>query len=244
MDKQELFNQVKSAVDVIFAEKEDADKQAKAEQALRKSATTINDLTNELENVKAELESVQEKENTLSASLDDKEKSNETLTQEVEDLKSSLSEKEEALATATKELEDLKKAKEELDTESASIKEELENLKKDMLSEARLKELETAEVIAKDKEKQLSKIRDLTDEEFASYKEDLVSIRESIIASIKKDDNNAPTGDNSDDNVKTYANVSGGNPGSLDLESKFKDMYKEYSTLGEAMAERMSKKEE
>ena len=243
MDKQELFNQVKSAVDVIFAEKEDADKQAKAAEALRKSATTINDLTTELEKIKQEFSELEAKNTELTTSLEEKEEACTSLEDEVTSLKEDVNKKEEENASLKSEVDELKKSKEDIESEFSGIKEELETIKKDKLTEDRMKELEEAKVVAKDKEKQVAKVRDLSEEEFASYKEDLVSIRESIVESISTS-NTSGEGVEPDEGGVTHANVDKSKGGGMNLETASKDMYTQYSELGKALASRMNKKEE
>lgn len=238
MDKNELYKEVKQAVDAIFNEKEEAEKQKKAEEALRKSATTIDELTKELESNKSEYSELESKYNEIQNTLEEKEKELSNIKEEKTQLEQSAEEKETELSSIKEEHEKIKSEKEANDKELSSVKEELDNLKKDQLVEARVSELEEAKVASKDIETQKKKIRDMSDEEFASYKNELVSLRETIVASLDSG------GDTSDSKKKSFANVDGNNT-SFNLESPADpNTEDEYSKLGEAMASLMATSDE
>lgn len=239
MDKNELYNEVKQAVDAIFNEKEEAEKQKKAEEALRKSATTIDELTKELESNKSEYSELETKYNEVSASVEEKDQTISSLEEEKSNLQKSIEEKDEEIANLKEELEGIKPKKEEVETELSNVKEELDNIKKDRLAETRIAELEEAKVANKDKESQMKKIRDMSDEEFSAYKEELISLRETIVASIEEDTEDK-------NKKKSFANVDGKNKNSaFNLESQSgSDFNDEYDELGKAMASLMSNEEE
>lgn len=158
-----LRKDVEAVVAKIFSEKEEAEIRKQTEEALSKSATTIDELTTELETKNTEVEEFEAK---LSES---EEKANNLQTE---------------LEAAQREVDEAKKKLEEAESV-------IEEMKKDKAAELRMAELAEAGVVS-DEEAQASKVRDMSDEEFTSYKEELVSLRAAIIAQLEKDKNSEP----------------------------------------------------
>jgi chromosome segregation ATPase len=157
---EKLRKDVEAVVAKIFSEKEEAEIRRQTEEALSKSAATIDDLTTALE-----------AKNT-----------------EVEELEAKFSESEEKANNLQTELEaaqtEVGNAKNKLE-EAEKI---VEEMRKDKATELRMAELAEAGIVS-DKEAQASKIRDMSDEDFASYKGELVSLRAAILAQLDRDKN-------------------------------------------------------
>ena len=165
MEKTELELQVKKVVEDLFNEKEEAKIRENTEQELQKAATTVANLTSELETKNTEVATLQEQ---LEAS--------ETRVQELTT----------ELEAAGTELETSKEKLAEVEKSAAELQETVDNMNKDRVEEARMKELEDAGVANTDRETQSVKVREMTDDEFASYKGELVSIREAVVAELEK----------------------------------------------------------
>jgi septal ring factor EnvC (AmiA/AmiB activator) len=155
--EEKLRKDVEAVVAKIFSEKEEVEIRRQTEDALGKSANTIEELTTALEAKNSEFEDLEVK---LSDSED-----------RATNLQTELEAAQEGITEANRKLE-----------ESES---KLNDLVKDRATELRVKELIEAGVIS-DKEVQSVKVRDMSDEEFASYKTELVSIREAVIAELSK----------------------------------------------------------
>jgi len=232
---EKLYEDIKSVVAKIFSEKEESEKVAQTEEALREAADTIAELTTTLETRNEELSSSEEKAKEL----------------------------EEQALTLENELEAARKEAEELKTKLEETEASLETIKKDRLAETRIVELEKAGVKAADVESQTAKVREMSDEEFASYMSELVSIRESVLAELEKNkeeeaaeensekEENASEEENSgeetasDKNDETPpANIDPGRSVSAALNFEHrpsKDMMAKYAELGKALAEEMKK---
>jgi chromosome segregation ATPase len=154
---EKLRKNVEAVVAEIFSEQEEAEIRKQTEEALGKSATTIEELTSALEAKNSEFEELEAK----FSESDDKANSLQT------------------------ELEAAQDKIEEANKKSTEAESALEEIKKDRASELRMKELEEAGVVS-DKETQSTKVRELSDEDFTSYKTELVSIREAVIAELSK----------------------------------------------------------
>ena len=154
---EKLKKDVEAVVAAIFSEQEEAEIRKQTEEALNKSANTIEELTTALEAKNSEFEELEAK---LSESED-----------KAKNLKIELEAAQEKIEQANKKLEDSEG--------------ELDKIKKDRATEIRMKELEEAGV-ASDKEAQSTKVREMSDEDFASYKVELVSVREAVIAELSK----------------------------------------------------------
>jgi len=233
---EKLYEDIKSVVAKIFSEKEESEKVAQTEEALREAADTIADLTTTLEKRNEELK-VYETEAT---------------------------ELKEQVSTFESELEAAQEEKKELETKMAEVEASLEDIKKDRLSEKRMAELEEAGVKIADDEAQTAKVREMSDEEFVSYKSELVSIRESVVAELAKNKESS-TDDNAEDSGKTASTKAadekasdgdddGGDPppanidktkavtAALNFEGRpSDDMIAKYAELGKALAEEMKK---
>lgn len=157
MDK-ELKDQVKQLVDSMFGEKEEANIRKRTEEELEKAASTISDLTTELESKNSEFEDMEEKIATSVARVSGLES----------ELEAARSETEVALAKV------------------AELETMLEGMMKDRAAEKRMAELEDAGVARSDRDAQITKIREMSNEDFASYRDELVSIRESVVAELEK----------------------------------------------------------
>jgi chromosome segregation ATPase len=156
-NKEKLYEDIKSVVAQIFSEKEEADKVKQTEEALQKSAATIEELTVALEASNDEVTELQEKLTASDA--------------KVVELQTGLEAAQEELTTANQKISEAEAA--------------LEEIKKDRAAETRMSELDAAGVSRKDRESQSAKVREMSDEEFATYKDELVSIREAIVAELE-----------------------------------------------------------
>ena len=154
---EKLRKDVEAVVAAIFSEQEEAEIRKQTEEALGKSATTIEELTTALEAKNSEFDELEVK----------------------------LSESEDKAKDLTTELEAAQEKIEEATKKSDEAEGALEEIKKDRATELRMKELEEAGVVS-DEETQSSKVREMSDEDFASYKGELVSIREAVIAELSK----------------------------------------------------------
>lgn len=174
MTDDKLTQDVKSIVDGILQQKEEAEMRKEIEEALEKSAEKINELVSTLEakdNEMGELQSqIKEFEGTV-AELSDK-----------------ISELEKEKENLEKEKSDFEAEKEELVKQAEEVKTELDNIKKDQLAQARFEELKEAGVAATDDkaiEDQIAKIREMEDEAFVTYKEERVELRKSILSELE-----------------------------------------------------------
>jgi len=155
--EDKLRKDVEAVVAKIFSEKEEADIRKQTEEALSKSASTIEELTDTLEARNIEFEELEAKLSETESKVKDFESEQEAARKEIEDLNKKLEESENTL----------------------------EEMKKDRAAELRMKELTKAGVVS-DAEAQSLKVREMSDEDFTSYKDELVSIREAVIAELSK----------------------------------------------------------
>lgn len=184
MENEKLLNDVKTIVEGIFSDKEQAGQMQKTQDALNESAETIDNLTQKLEDTTAELATAQA-----------------TATKDNEGKDSKISELQTELEAAQEKVG-------EIEAELASTTESLENIKKDQLAEARINELKDSKVaMINDLEAQTAKVRELSEEEFASYKEDRIALRQAVEkeleeaaeAQAKADEQAAQTNDSQED---------------------------------------------
>ena len=243
MEKKELEKQVAAVVAELFDKKEETEIRKSTEIELRKAASSISDLTTELE----------------------------TKNGEVADLQSKLTEEETRGQELTSELEVARKDLEASNEKIGKVETEIQGMKKDRLQETRMGDLEDAGVVNSDKEGQSVKVREMTDEDFASYRSDLVSIREAVIAELAKAGEDAKTdakaeedaaklaeaakkedkdleedSDNKDGEVTPPAKITPGQAvmASLNLENRpDASILAKYADLGKAMADRWTKSE-
>ncbi|MCK5764226.1 MAG: hypothetical protein KAH05_08905 [Clostridiales bacterium] len=246
MDENKLVNDIKTIVDSIFSEKEQAAQISKTQDALNESAQTIDELTQSLESTKTELETAQE-----NASQESKEKDS-----KIDEL--------------TTELEAAQGKVEKVEAELVSAEESLENMKKDQLAEARIDELKESKVaMTNDLEVQTAKVRDMSEEEFASYKEDRIVLRTAVEKELEeaavtaaaeakaKADSEAAASEgqeggetaseeiNTEEDITPPVEVSPGQAmaSAMNFESKpSEDMVKKYADLGKSMATLMTTK--
>ena len=238
----QLNEDVVKIVDAIFTKKEESEMVKATEEALTKSADTINELSESLEAKDSELA----------------DKKSEIL---------GLSETVETLENKITELEDEKKTfeteKSEFETEKAKIvkraedaESKIQEMEKDKLVETRLGELKEAGVAAtndKAVEDQTTKVREMSDEEFSSYRNELVAMREAIIAELKTSGNEDSTktgdtetgekGESEEDDetaaasAETAISAMHTVAAALNMEvAPNKDMVTKYQELGEQMA--------
>lgn len=244
MDKNEKFYEdIKSVVSQIFSEKEEAEKVKQTEQALQKSADSIEELTTALE----------------------------TSNEEVTDLQEKLTAAEEKVKELEEGLEAAQKEAETANEKVAETEKALEEIMKDRAAELRMAELAKDGVKRTDSESQQAKVREMTDEEFAAYKEELISLRAAIVdelktaqaeeeeaseedneeeASNEEDEENASDEDeekaseDDEDQVTEPANVDPGSAISAAMNFEVipsKDLLERYRRLGQAMASSMKK---
>jgi len=245
-NKEKLYEDIKSVVAQIFSEKEEADKVKQTEEALQKSAATIEELTAALEASNDEVAELQEKLTASDA--------------KIVELQTGLEAAQEELTTANQKISEAEAA--------------LEEIKKDRAAEIRMSELDTAGVSRRDRESQSAKVREMSDEEFAAYKNELVSIREAIVAELKaaktkaeedaakaaaeaknKDDETTSEEEaaeketseevaSEEETITPPANVDPGSAISAAMNLEVipsKDLMTRYAELGSAMAEAMKK---
>jgi len=153
-----LKNEVEAMVADIFSQKEEADQRAKIESTLQKSAETIAELTESLEDKNSKESEAADKQVELEEKI-------ENLTSELEAAKKEVTESTEKLTEAENTIEDMKK---------------------DKAAELRMSELTEAGVARSDKEAQSAKIREMDDEEFAGYRDELVDLRKSVLEELAK----------------------------------------------------------
>jgi len=232
---EKLTKDVEVLVAEIFSQKEEANKIKKTEVALQKSAETIADLT---------------------AALEDKNSKEEDMVSELDDLKSKADD-------LTSELEAAQRKVEESSNKLAESENLIEEMKKDKAAEVRMSELGRLGVALSDKETQTAKIREMDDEAFASYKEELVSLRKAVetelarasdeteteteteeVSESTEEDQEIETEEGSEeDETILPANVDPDTAvaAAMNLEITPSDgLMTKYSKLGEAMAERMT----
>ena len=154
---EKLRKDVEAVVAAIFSEQEEAEIRRQTEEALSKSANTIEELTTALEAKNSEFE----------------------------ELEAKFSESEEKANSLQTELEATQEKIEEANKKSTEAENALEEIQKDRATELRMKELEEAGVIS-DEETQSTKVREMSDEDFTSYRDELVSDREAVIAELSK----------------------------------------------------------
>jgi chromosome segregation ATPase len=234
--EDKLRKDVEAVVAKIFSEKEEAEIRKQTEEALGKSATTIEELTSALE----------------------------TKNIEVEELEAKLTEADDNAKNLQTELEAARNEVVEANEKVKVSEDALEEIQKDRATELRMRELEVAGIIS-DKEAQSVKIRNMSDEEFASYKKELVSIREAVIAELSKQpapqqavedkvkgkentEEVVEEGVAEEDESKTAppANIDPGKAISAALNMEIfppKDMVSKYEELGKAMAKLFVKDE-
>ena len=229
-----LKNEVKEAVKIIFQETEEAEMKKQTQKALEKSANTINELNESLEAKDEEL--VVSKEQIVE------------LESAVAGFDTTIKGMEKAKEEADSDKETWEAEKAELVKKAEDAEEALDGMKKDQLATIRLSELTTEGVASKDEKTQVAKIRDMSDEEYAIYKDELVSVKEAIIAELdskKVETDGKGAADGSDDTeeiedaaVETKLSPGGAAMAALNMEMPNDDVMKKYSELGEAMAEK------
>ena len=159
MEKYEVTKeQIAALVTEMLNEKEEAKVRKNIEGALEQAATTVEELTSELEVKNTEVLAATEAASETESKIQE-------LTSALEAAQIDLTSKDEALASANQTLEDMNK---------------------DRAAEGRMVELEDAGVVTSDKESQTAKIREMSIEDFASYRDELVSIRAAVVAELEK----------------------------------------------------------
>lgn len=216
-----LKENVEALVASIFSEKEESDMRTKTEDALQKSAATIDELTTSLEGKNSEV-------SELTSNIS-------TLDEEITGLKS--------------ELEAAKKETEEVSKKMEDAESSLNDMKKDQAATERFAVLTEAGVARVDKGEQLLKIKEMSDEDFVSYKEELMAVRAAILAELAADADKKSVdadADNASDNKDVDAKLDT-TPAQIDADTTVNaalnlevastdDMATKYSDLGKAMA--------
>lgn len=238
-----LVQEVKTIVDEIFKQQEEAAMRKETEEALIQSAEKIEELTASLEAKDAEIAK-------LSASIEELKKTITELTDKVNELH--------------EEKASFESEKEELIKKAEEAEKELENIKKEQLAMARFEELVDEKVAASTddtKKAQLNKLKEMTDEEFAAYKQERIELRDQLLAQLEQnvtdntnrnvsasdiDDstvNDGNSGIDEDDDVDTASYDSMHAVASLlNLNTMpNSDMLSKYRQLGEALAQRINK---
>lgn len=219
-----LKKDIEAIVAEIFSQKEEAEKREKTEQALQKSAETIESLT-------AALEEKNSKETEVASQIADFESK---------------------IAQLTSELEAAKKEVEKANLEVAESEKVIEDMKKDKAAEVRMTDLVTAGVALSDKVSQTAKVREMTDEEFATYKTELVEIRKAVEAEMAKaaetaesEEEEEETASEEEEVTTPPANVDPKQAATaalnLEVQPEGNSIISKYAALGKAMAERMKK---
>lgn len=210
--EDKLKKDIEAMVASIFSEKEEAESKRLTEEALQKSADTIEELTTSLESKNEEIASLETK---MSESAN-----------EIETLKS--------------ELEAAKAEKEDISEKLVASEAKVSDMLKEQEAVSRMAELESAGVVRSDREAQFKKVKEMSSEDFDSYKDELVSIRESIKTELAKQSDNLESA-SSDDGVGTApAKVDNTDQAALNLEvASEEDVLSKYSKLGDALASLM-----
>jgi len=244
-----LKKDVETLVTSIFSEKEEADMRVRTEDALNKSATTIDELTEALESKNTELV----------------------------DSASKVVELEEKQTNLESELEAAKTEIEDATTKVAEAEKALDEMKKDKATDERMTQLEEAGVIRSDVETQRAKVREMDEETYTSYKEELEAVRASVLKEIEasdkseeeaakktkeeeaaaaaaaEEDSNSDEGEEEasteeDEELETPpANISPGTAISAALNMEIKpseEITQKYASLGKAMAAALTNKNE
>jgi len=154
---EKLREEIQAAVAAIFSEKEEADIRKRTEDALQRSAETIQELTASLETKNDELEKAEEK----------------------------TTETEERAQGLAAELEAAKQEVVSVKTKLAETEKALEEMKRDIAAEKRIAELKEAKVADADVASQTTKIREMSDEDFTAYKTERVALRAAILAELE-----------------------------------------------------------
>lgn len=254
MDDKQLRDTVKAIIDGIFSEKEEEARQRMTEDAITKSTTTINELTQALAEQKDSysalevkyneaIETAQEQEAKLSTIESEKQKSDEelaTLKVDLEKAKADFAELSTSTEASLKELSELKAAMAEVE----SVK----------IAEARYVVLAEAGVAYTDKEKQLIKIKAMTEEAFEMYKEELLAIKEALtVASTKtqelsaEEELAAKTEADAKEKKVALANIDKRVMLTAALNNELKvqdDLMVKYQKLGQAMAAKVKKEKD
>jgi len=153
---EKLRKDIEACVAAIFSEKEEADMRKKTEEALQKAASTIEDLTNALEERNGEME----------------------------DLEVKISESDNKITDLTTELEAAREEVKTVEEKLSESENTLEEIKKDRAADVRMSELEEAGVAHSNEEakaNQIAKVREMSDEDYAAYKDELISIRQAVL---------------------------------------------------------------
>ena len=227
----DIEKDILAIVEKVFSKKEEASQKQAMQDALTESATTIENLTTELETLQSAVEAAK-------VSADEE-----------------LATKNTKISEVTAELEAAQKKTEELEVELSAIKEEMENIKKDKVAEARMLELEEAKVkFSTDVEKQFAKVREMSDEDFASYKAERVELRSAVAKELAEQQASVTTTVDNNDTVTTVVTENANDtnevitpapnvgPGqamasAMNFETKpSDDVVKKYAELGKAMA--------
>ena len=224
--EDKLKESVEALVASIFSEKEEINMRTKTEDALKKSAATIDDLTVSLEGKNSEVSELTSNTSTLN--------------DEITGLKSELE-------AAKKETEDASKKAE--DVESL-----LNDMKKDQAAAKRFVVLKEAGVARVDEKEQVLRIKEMSDDDFVSYKDELIAVRSAILEELKAtkvegstDGNTDDTLDNKDeksseglDTVPAQINDDTAVTAALNLEvASTDDITEKMAELGKAMASAM-----
>lgn len=233
-DSDKLKKDIEAVVATIFSEKEEANIRKKTEEALKKSAVAIEELTVDLESKNTELEE-------LAGKLEDAEEQNQKLNTE---------------------LEAAQKETEEVASKLSDVEKEVEKMKKDKAAETRMGELRDSGVAHSNEEHQEAKIREMDDEAFSAYKSELVSLRNAVLSEIKADKTTAEkeaaekeaaekeaaekkAAEDKEDLGTPPAKIDPGKAIAAAMNMEFApsaDMVDKYAKLGKAMAESMKKK--
>jgi len=247
MENERLKEDIEAIVTKIFSEKEQSDIRRKTEEALKKSAETISDLTADVEGKNEEIVGLNE---------------------EISNLNTKAEEFEEKIKNLEAELEAAKSEVETSNEKLTEVETALDTMKKEKVAEERMSVLEEAEVVT-DADSQREKVMEMTDEEFSAYKEDRISLRKAVLAKIKveeeKNKNNKPSNgteggsdteesasgteesaeeeSESEDTAPANVDPNARVEAALNLETASDDMLKKYSELGKAMADNMVKKD-
>jgi len=218
MMNEQLKKDIEAVVAEIFSQKEEAEKKLRTEEALQKAATTITELTEALEAKNA---------------------SEAEMAAEITSLKETIVDLTSKLEAAQKEVE--VSAKKVAEAEKTVLE-----MKKDRAAEIRMQELVSAGVALANKEAQLNKVREMSDEEFASYKDELLSLRKAVEAELAKSIESAKEKTESEKKEPEVpppaVNPAETVKAALNLEASVDSLLSKYSKLGEALAQRMVKK--
>lgn len=251
MDDKQLRDTVKAIIDGIFSEKEEEARQRMTEEAITKSTSTINELTQALLEQKGSYSSLEEKYNEALETATEQEAKLSAMEADKQKTEEELATIKEELTTVKTNFDSLSESSEASLKELSELKEVMAEIERAKVAEVRYAALAEIGVAYTDKDKQISKIKAMTEEAFESYKEELLAIKEALTAATKPVEEPATEGASKieeppadDENKVALANIDKRIALSAAFNNELKakeDILVKYQKLGQAMAARVKK---